>query len=764
MRNSNCKHLIPENLFSRIRNIFFRGQCSNEAPKLEKKVAILFPDIVDHIFDITLLTDLQGNISAIGKGHALLGDEMNRVHGRNVVEFVHPDDATVVQAALSVLGSRQQDSQKIEYRCCGADGNFIWLETIVSLFRETADDNWQLQFLSRDISDWKKGQLQLYHLSRLVEQTSDSIIRMDSDFKITYMNRAAEVLTGYLLRETQGKRPRLFSSRPDDNSFHDGVFAEILQSKQLIMEFVNRRKNGEEYIVKASISPLYDEQGALEGFVEFLQDITERKRIEAALKESEERFEQCARQSRSVVWEVNAAGLYTSISSVAEEVFGYTRKEIIGHMHFYDLHPDEGRESFKSEAFSIFHHQGAFHNYENRVQTKNGQIIWVETSGFPVINGDGSLHGYRGSDLDITERKRSEIDLRESEERYRALTMQSHDAVVLFDEETLEIVEANPRFEEMTGYLPSAVTTLRAFELFDDSKDSMLQLRDQLCAEEKLLPAIRKIRNQAGRPLRVERTGSLVKVNGRGYLLITLRDVTDEMERQREMKKDIVLAAQVQRALLPTVPCAEAFRIETLFSPKGFASGDVFHLEWKNAENILHGFLVDISGHGLAAALQTAAVNVLLHEVMDSPITMSVSEKLVWLNQRIPAYLDEGSFAAAIAFELDFSAGEIRYAAAGITEFLFNDTRILAHGLYLGIFENESYETQKNSFTPGDTVCFMTDGITDILKVDLGEEAVHAQNVCELFRPGGRYAGKMRDDAAAVCIAITDNCAKHDEV
>lgn len=58
----------------------------------------------------------------------------------------------------------------------------------------------------------------------------------------------------------------------------------------------------------------------------------------------------------------------------------------------------------------------------------------------------------------------------------------------------------------------------------------------------------------------------------------------------------------------------------------------------------------------------------------------------------------------------------------------------------------------------------MTDGITDVLKVDLGEEAVHAQNVCELFRPGGRYAGKMRDDAAAVCIAITDNCAKHDEV
>ena len=724
---------------------------------MEKKVAILFQDIVDHIFDITLLTDLQGNITVIGKGHALLGCDLNSVQGRNVIEFVHSDDVTVVQAALSVLGSQQQDSPKIEYRCCGADGNYFWLETIVSLFRETADDNWQLQFLSRDISDCKKGQTQLYHLSRLVEQTSDSIIRMDSAFNITYMNRAAEILTGYLLKEAQGNRPRIFSDRPDDDHFHDGIFAEILQSKQIIMEFVNRRKNAEKYIVKASISPLYDEQGILEGYVEFLQDITERKRVEAALKESEKRFEQCAGQSRSVVWEINAAGLYTSMSSVAEEVFGYSREEILGHMHFYDLHPDAGREEFKAEAFGVIQRQEAFNNFENRVQTKSGPIIWVATSGFPILNPEGEVQGYRGSDLDITERKLSEIVLRESKERYRALTMQSHDAVVLFDKETLEIVEANPRFEEMTGYRMSAEKSLYACELFDDSQGHMLQLRDQLCAEKRWAPAVEKIRTQAGLRLLVERTGSLVKVGGRSYLLITLRDVTEEMERQREMKKDIILAAQVQRALLPAVPTAAFFCIETLFSPKGFASGDVYHLEWKETENILRGFLVDISGHGLAAALQTAAVNVLLHEVMDSPLAMSVSEQLAWLNQRIPAYLDEGSFAAAIAFELDFSAGEIRYAAAGITEFLLNDKRILAPGLYLGIYENEFYEMQKISFTPGDTVCFMTDGITDILRVGPGGETVHAKNICELFRPGGRYAGKMRDDATAVCIAITDD-------
>jgi len=356
---------------------------------------------------------------------------------------------------------------------------------------------------------------------------------------------------------------------------------------------------------------------------------------------------------------------------------------------------------------------------------------------------------------EISERKKVENVLRESEERYRALMMQSQDAIYLLDLKTLAGVESNPRFEQMTGYRLSPETPLHVFDIIDDSQSNVMQNIEQLHATGALPPTVQKIKTKDGRTVLVERSGCLIKLGSRNYQLTTLRDVTKDMERQREMQKDIALAAQVQRALLPTVPRSEYFRIETLFRPQSFVSGDVYHLKWRDADKVLHGFLIDITGHGLATALQTAAVNVLLHEVMELPLTMSVAEQLSWLNRRIPQYIDETSFAAAIAFEVDFTAGELRYASAGVTDFLFNATRINTPGLFLGIDDNEQYETKTIAFSVGDTVCFMTDGISDVLTSEQAWDKIQAPEICGLFNDEP-YTDKVKDDVTAICITATD--------
>ena len=350
---------------------------------------------------------------------------------------------------------------------------------------------------------------------------------------------------------------------------------------------------------------------------------------------------------------------------------------------------------------------------------------------------------------------RAEEALRNSEERYRSLMMQSQDAVALFDLETLNIVESNPKFELMTGYNVSEGKPLNVLELFSDSQANVLQYLEQLRNTGVLPPTVRKILTSGGRTLLVERTASLVKAGGRSYQLIIFRDVSKEMDRQRKIQMDLTLASQVQRALLPVLPQSGYFHIETLFRPHGFVSGDVYHLEWRETEKVLRGFLIDITGHGMATALQTAAVNVLLHEVMDLPLTMSVSEQLVWLNLRISRYIDETSFAAAIAFELDFLVGELRYAAAGITDFLFNNMRISAPGLFLGINEKELFEAGKLSFSHEDSVCFMTDGISDVLNSDQAWGEISARTLCRLFGEE-QQAEKLKDDAAAICITAKD--------
>lgn len=136
-----------------------------------------------------------------------------------------------------------------------------------------------------------------------------------------------------------------------------------------------------------------------------------RKKAEAKLRDSEQRFDQLARQNRSVTWEVDHTGRYTYISAVAQDVLGYNPQEIINRMHFYDLHPEEGRKQFKADCFAVFQQKGTFKDVENPIVTRSGKIIWVATTGIPILDNKGELIGYRGSDTDISDRKQAQLAL-----------------------------------------------------------------------------------------------------------------------------------------------------------------------------------------------------------------------------------------------------------------------------------------------------------------------------------------------------------------
>jgi PAS domain S-box-containing protein len=168
------------------------------------------------------------------------------------------------------------------------------------------------------------------------------------------------------------------------------------------------------------------------------------------LQQSEKRFADLAEQSRTVAWETDADGLYTFLSPAAEPIFGYPPEDLVGHKHFYDLHPPEGREAFKQKAFEVFRQQAEFIGFENPVQTRDGRIIWVATHGLPVLDRDGSLRGYRGNDADITERRLAREALQASEAQKKAILDNIPLHVLLLDME-LRIEWANRAAAESVG-------------------------------------------------------------------------------------------------------------------------------------------------------------------------------------------------------------------------------------------------------------------------------------------------------------------------
>jgi diguanylate cyclase (GGDEF)-like protein/PAS domain S-box-containing protein len=133
----------------------------------------------------------------------------------------------------------------------------------------------------------------------------------------------------------------------------------------------------------------------------------EQLRVEKALRESQERFTNIIDSSLEVIWEIDREGRYTYLSPTVEEVLGYAPEELLG-KPFYDLFCLEERESFFKNPFSAREKHENFRNFRNRHVRKDGQIIWLLTSGVPFYDEENQFLGYRGTNIDVTARKKAE--------------------------------------------------------------------------------------------------------------------------------------------------------------------------------------------------------------------------------------------------------------------------------------------------------------------------------------------------------------------
>ena len=158
------------------------------------------------------------------------------------------------------------------------------------------------------------------------------------------------------------------------------------------------------------LDPLHDIRMQLTGFIHIVRDITERKKMEEALMLSEKRFRDIANNLQEWIWETDVRGKYTYVSPMVEKILGYTPEEVL-QKHFYDFFYPEEKEALKQAAFTAFNTKQAFRDFLNRNVHKNGKIIWLSTSGFPMLDDKGKLLGYRGADTDITGRKNNEEEL-----------------------------------------------------------------------------------------------------------------------------------------------------------------------------------------------------------------------------------------------------------------------------------------------------------------------------------------------------------------
>lgn len=141
------------------------------------------------------------------------------------------------------------------------------------------------------------------------------------------------------------------------------------------------------------------------------EEVDARKASEAALVESQKRFQGLVETVNDWVWEVNQDGIYTYASPRVSALLGYGLEEVIGKTPFDFMPKDEG-ERVANEFSRILANREPFWALENTNRHKDGHLVVLETSGVPFFDNEGVLLGYRGIDRDITERKQVEEKLR----------------------------------------------------------------------------------------------------------------------------------------------------------------------------------------------------------------------------------------------------------------------------------------------------------------------------------------------------------------
>ena len=374
-----------------------------------------------------------------------------------LMQYVHPEDRDKVISTFQQSFINYADLD-IEYRIIWKDGTVHYIKAFAVVQRNEVDKPTRLIGTNQDITERKSAESQKEfekaNNEALINSTEDAIWSVSKNFKLIAANNAfiksIEYATGNIMQSGDDiLTPEIY---PADFLVLWKVFYETaLQGKSFKQEIqIPALNNGIEIWLEVNFNPIYTDDNVV-AIACYSRNITEAKAAAEKIKESEARLAEAQEVAKIGSWETNLQTFEVIWSKETQRIFGNKNFEaIISHEKFLEFtHPLDKEKVDKAFIESI--PKTSINALVHRIITPDNIVKDVEERWHIVNDGTGKPLRAIGTVQDITERKKADDKIKESELRYRSLIEQATDAICIADV-SMKFIEMNPYACELFGY------------------------------------------------------------------------------------------------------------------------------------------------------------------------------------------------------------------------------------------------------------------------------------------------------------------------